>query len=187
MDKYHIPQHLDTPFKIVIWTADEFLVFVVPFLVVLSIFNAPLTGVAIGGGLMMILKKLKGEEGHHFLLHLTYLVSATRCPLQSDSTIVLSGDRRMKHLLQYSRLQHLIQYRNGYLILASISLILNMLLVLAIFLLIGHERIVIVPSIIEKSFWVTENQVSPDYLLQMSRDFANLRLNVTASNAGIPA
>lgn len=72
MDKYHIPQHLDAPFKIVIWTADEFLVFVIPFLTLLSIFNAPLTGVAIGGGLMMILKKLKGEEGHHFLLHLTY-------------------------------------------------------------------------------------------------------------------
>lgn len=72
MDKYHIPQHLDAPFKIVIWTADEFLVFVIPFLMLLSLFNAPLMGVAIGSGLMILLKKLKGEEGHHFLLHLTY-------------------------------------------------------------------------------------------------------------------
>jgi conjugal transfer pilus assembly protein TraL len=72
MDKYHVPQHLDTPFKIVIWTVDEFLVFVVPLFLMISTFNAPLTGVAIGGGLMMLLKKLKGEEGHHVLLHLMY-------------------------------------------------------------------------------------------------------------------
>jgi conjugal transfer pilus assembly protein TraL len=72
MDKYHVPQHLDMPFKIVIWTADEFVVFVVPFFFILSIFNAPLTGVAVGGGLMVLLKKLKGEEGHHFILHLIY-------------------------------------------------------------------------------------------------------------------
>ena len=89
----------------------------------------------------------------------------------------------MKYLLQHSRLQHLIQYRNGYLILASISLILNMLLVLVIFLLIGHERIVIVPPTIEKPFWVTSSKVSPEYLSEMSMFFTNLRLNVTTSSA----
>ena len=88
----------------------------------------------------------------------------------------------MKHFLQQARMQHLIQYRNGYLILAFISLILNILLVLAIFRLIGHERIVIVPPTINKSFWVTSNQVSPEYLSEMSLFFINLRLNVTASN-----
>lgn len=72
MDKYHIPQHLDAPFKIIIWTPDEFFAFVVPFALCLSVFNAPVTGIALGAGLMMALKKLKGEEGHHFLLHLIY-------------------------------------------------------------------------------------------------------------------
>lgn len=72
MNKYHIPQHLDIPFKIMIWTADELLVFVVPLGIILWIFNAPLMGIAIGSGFMMLLKKIKGEEGHHFLLYLTY-------------------------------------------------------------------------------------------------------------------
>ncbi len=89
----------------------------------------------------------------------------------------------MKYLLQHSRLQNLIQYRNGYLILASISLVLNMLLVLVLFVFIGHERIVVVPPTVEKSFWVTSAKVSPEYLSEMSLFFANLRLNVTASSA----
>lgn len=72
MDKYHIPQHLDAPFKIIIWMADEFLAFIIPFFMILSMFNAPLTGIMMGSGLTIILKKLKGEEGHHFLLHLIY-------------------------------------------------------------------------------------------------------------------
>lgn len=89
----------------------------------------------------------------------------------------------MKSILQQSRLGHVIQYRNGYLLLALCSLVLNGLLVLALFRLVGHERIVIVPPQIEKSFWVSGNQVSPEYLSEMSLFFANLRLNMTASNA----
>lgn len=67
MDKYHIPAHLDAPFKIVIWTVDEILLFLIPFLIFLSGFNAPITGLTIGTGGVLALKKLKGEEGHCFL------------------------------------------------------------------------------------------------------------------------
>lgn len=88
----------------------------------------------------------------------------------------------MKYLLQHARLQHLIQNRNGYLMLASVSLLLNLILSIGILLVSNHERIVIVPPGINKSFWVDEAHVSPEYLSEMSLFFANLRFNVTPSN-----
>lgn len=72
MDKYHIPRHLDVPFKIILWTADEFISFVVPFVLFLSVFNAPITGIMLGSLLVFLLKKVKGEEGHYYILHLMY-------------------------------------------------------------------------------------------------------------------
>lgn len=72
MDKYHIPQHLDEPFKIIIWTIDEFLLFVVPFFSFLLIFNNPVIGVILGVSMVYFLKRFKGEEGHYYLIHLAY-------------------------------------------------------------------------------------------------------------------
>lgn len=72
MDKYYIPQHLDTPFKIILWTLDEVTVFMVPFSILIFMFNAPLSGVLCGIMLVAMLKKVKGEEGHYFLAHLAY-------------------------------------------------------------------------------------------------------------------
>lgn len=46
-----------------------------------------------------------------------------------------------------------------------------------------RERVVIVPPVIEKPLWVTSSQVSPEYLIDMSKYFSILRLNVTTSNA----
>ncbi len=89
----------------------------------------------------------------------------------------------MKYLLQKSRLQHLIQNRNGYLVLASGSLILNILLVVFLFLMIDRERIIVVPPEIQKSFWLTSNRVSPDYLSEMVLFFNSLNFNITPSNA----
>ncbi len=72
MDKYYIPQHLDMPFKIILWTWDEVTVFLAPFAVLFFSFNAPLSGVGCGVMLVALLKKVKGEEGHYFLAHLAY-------------------------------------------------------------------------------------------------------------------
>ena len=72
MDKYYIPQNLDTPFKIILWTWDEMVAFIAPFCVLFFIFNAPLSGVLCGVMAVAILKKLKGEEGHYYLAHLAY-------------------------------------------------------------------------------------------------------------------
>ncbi len=89
----------------------------------------------------------------------------------------------MKYLLEQSRIQHLVSHRNGYLMLASISMLLNMMLFAAIFIIKGGERIVVVPPVIEKPLWVTSSQVSPEYLSDMTLYFVSLRLNVTTSNA----
>jgi conjugal transfer pilus assembly protein TraE len=91
----------------------------------------------------------------------------------------------MKYLLQKSRLQHLIQYRNGYLVLASGSLVLNILLVVFLFFMIGRERIVVVPPEINKAFWLTSNRVSPDYLSEMVLYLNSLSFNLTPANANM--
>lgn len=70
--KYHIPQHLDEPFKIILWTLDELFALVVPFLFCMLFLNYPLTGLIVGVVLMVSLKKLKGEQGHFFLYNLMY-------------------------------------------------------------------------------------------------------------------
>lgn len=91
----------------------------------------------------------------------------------------------MKYLLQKNRIQHLIQYRNGYLTLASGSIVLNVLLVVLLFCMIGRERVVIVPPEIKKSFWLTSNHVSPEYLSEMALYLNGLSFNLTPSNASI--
>lgn len=46
---------------------------------------------------------------------------------------------------------------------------------------LGMEKTVIVPPVIEKSFWVSGNEVSKNYLEQMAYWYAGLALNVTPS------
>jgi len=91
----------------------------------------------------------------------------------------------MKHLLRNTRIQYLVEHRNGYLTLAVLGLLANMLLVSYLFYAKGYEKIVVSPPMIEKSFWVSANHVSPEYLSEMAIFFANLRLNVTPSNAAM--
>lgn len=71
-DKYQIPRHLDDPFKIIIFTIDEFLILVVPFFIGLWVINAPITGLLIGAAGVFGLKKLKGAQGHYYLYQLMY-------------------------------------------------------------------------------------------------------------------
>lgn len=91
----------------------------------------------------------------------------------------------MKRLIQKSRWQYLIQNRNGFLILASGSLVLNFLFIITIMLSIGHEKIILMPPEINRSFWVSSNQVSAEYLSEMGLFFTNLRFNVTPHNVDL--
>lgn len=91
----------------------------------------------------------------------------------------------MKWSLRESRLQHLIRHRNGYLLLATGSMALNILLVIYCFTLIGHERVILLPPEISKSFWVDGEHVSPNYLSEMGLFFTHLRLNATQDNINL--
>lgn len=91
----------------------------------------------------------------------------------------------MKHVLKKSRIQYLVDNRNGYLVLASGSLILNILLSVIIYFMLGYEKTVLVPPTISREFWVSENKVSPEYLSSMSIFLADIRFNLTPSNAAL--
>jgi conjugal transfer pilus assembly protein TraE len=73
--------------------------------------------------------------------------------------------------------------RNRSLGLAVSGLILALLLCLAIILnLIGAERTIVVPPSIDKTFWVTKNRVSREYLEQMGGFIAWLILDVSPAS-----
>jgi len=81
-----------------------------------------------------------------------------------------------------SQLTRLVEQRNGYMLLAGGLIVLCILLVLLIFNLVGRERTIIAPPVVNKTFWVTNSEVSEEYLTEMSVFFAYMRLNVTPAN-----
>jgi len=85
----------------------------------------------------------------------------------------------MKHAINKSLLEKIIKQRNGYLVLASGLVILTLAMLLIIAQLINKQSTIIVPPTINKSFWVTKNSASSEYLAEMSSFFTELRLNVT--------
>ena len=54
-----------------------------------------------------------------------------------------------------------------------------LLLAISVCRLIGRERIVITPPVVNQAFWVEAQAVSPEYLSQMASFLAQLRLNLT--------
>lgn len=72
MSSYYVPQHLDEPFKLILWTVDEFLLFMTPMLILMFFFSSPIWGMVLGGLLMTGIRKIKGEQGHYFIKNLCY-------------------------------------------------------------------------------------------------------------------
>ncbi|RJG00569.1 type IV conjugative transfer system protein TraE [Noviherbaspirillum sedimenti] len=73
--------------------------------------------------------------------------------------------------------------RNRALSLTVGGLILGLLICLVIILnVVGMERTIVVPPTIDKSFWVTRDRVSRDYLEQMGSFVAWLILDVTPAS-----
>lgn len=89
----------------------------------------------------------------------------------------------MKIQIQKSLLQYVIKRRNAYLAIACGSLLLNILLGIGLFLMIGRERVIIVPPQVSQSFWISKGAVSPEYISEMSHFFVTLRFNITPSIA----
>ena len=85
----------------------------------------------------------------------------------------------MKLRIQSSLLQYVIKRRNSYLVIACCSLFLNILLGIGVVSMVGREKIILVPPGMATTFWVKNNQVSVDYLSEMSLFFALLRFNNT--------
>ena len=69
---YHIPQTLDEPFKFMLWTLDELVLFLAPFLTLMLALNSPVWGMITGSVAVFAIKKMKGEQGHYFLYHWLY-------------------------------------------------------------------------------------------------------------------
>jgi len=59
------------------------------------------------------------------------------------------------------------------------SMLVNLVLAVFAVRLSGHERIVVVPPTIHKTFWVESDRVSSEYLEQMGYFLMQLTLNVT--------
>ena len=59
------------------------------------------------------------------------------------------------------------------------SMLVNLVLAVFAVRLAGHERIVVVPPTIHKTFWVESERVSSEYLEQMGYFLMQLTLNVT--------
>ncbi len=89
----------------------------------------------------------------------------------------------MKFFIERSQIEKVLLQRNGYIILAVSSMAVCLVQLILIIVLVGREKIVIVPPTIEKSFWVSAQSVSPEYLSEMTEFFANLRLNITPESA----
>jgi type IV conjugative transfer system protein TraL len=72
MEKSHVPQHIDEPARIILWTIDEVVLFLVPFLILFFVFDQVILGVITGITLVFGLRKIKGEQGHYFLYSVMY-------------------------------------------------------------------------------------------------------------------
>jgi conjugal transfer pilus assembly protein TraE len=59
------------------------------------------------------------------------------------------------------------------------AMVTNLILAVFVIRMAGHERIVVVPPAIHKTFWVETDKVSPEYLQQMGYFLMQLILNVT--------
>jgi type IV conjugative transfer system protein TraL len=72
MDKHYIPQQLDAPFKIAIFTLFDLAVLLIPFFVIAFWFQRQVTALIVSGVLFVLLKNMKGDEDHHFFKHFFY-------------------------------------------------------------------------------------------------------------------
>lgn len=87
----------------------------------------------------------------------------------------------MSHLFLEKNIKFLLFQRNVFV--ALLFLLSIVVLVLSAFLFFKHERIVIVPPVIEKEFWVEAKHVSPTYLEQFGYFLGQLLLVKSSQSA----
>ena len=70
-DKYYIPQQIDQPIRLYLLTIDELILLLVP-IVMGFLFNQMLLGFCLSFTCVLGIKKVKGEQGHYYLVNLMY-------------------------------------------------------------------------------------------------------------------
>jgi conjugal transfer pilus assembly protein TraL len=70
-DKYYIPQYIDQPIRVYLLTIDEFSLLVVSIIIGFLV-DQMLVGFIMSIASVYWLKKVKGEQGHYYLLNLMY-------------------------------------------------------------------------------------------------------------------
>jgi conjugal transfer pilus assembly protein TraL len=71
-DPHIIPHYLDEPFKLILWTLDEVFGMALPLFIGWYFFGAFLVGACLSAVALILIKKIKGEQGSHYLLYLLY-------------------------------------------------------------------------------------------------------------------
>ncbi len=89
----------------------------------------------------------------------------------------------MNWSLYRSKLQRVLRHRNIFVRLALYELGIIMVLITALICAFIRERIIIVPAVVHRSFWVEQDAVSESYLAEMTHFFMGLRLNLSPANA----
>jgi type IV conjugative transfer system protein TraL len=72
MDKHFMPNYLDEPMRIFVLTLDEAIALLIPTIALFFLAGSLLLGLALGTILMLILKHIKGSNGHYFLIRELY-------------------------------------------------------------------------------------------------------------------
>jgi conjugal transfer pilus assembly protein TraE len=111
---------------------------------------------------------------------LVFANSAYETP-QKNACITQTRASSMSHLFLEKNIKFLLFQRNVF-VAFSFFLIL-IVLVLSTFLFFKHDRVVIVPPVIEKEFWVDANHVSPTYLEQFGYFLGQLLLAKSSQSA----
>lgn len=71
-DKYRIPTSLDEPFRVFLLTPDELALLILPVFIIGFFLNQMIVGFIVGLSALFAIKKLKGEQGHFYLMNLAY-------------------------------------------------------------------------------------------------------------------
>ena len=72
MTPLYVPATLDNPATVLVWTVDECIALLVPFLLCVGLGNAPVLGVLLGAGSLWGIKRMKGDQGALFLYQFSY-------------------------------------------------------------------------------------------------------------------
>jgi conjugal transfer pilus assembly protein TraE len=91
----------------------------------------------------------------------------------------------MRWSVYSSKLQRALKHRNLFVRLAFYELGIILVLIAAVVYAFIHQRTIITPAVVQRSFWVENNQVSESYIAEMTNFFIGLRFNLSPANAGV--